>query len=190
MPFLHSYARASRSRGFTLLELMVSVSLLGVLTAISAPKFSTFIANTKVRASANTLHTALYQARSYALTHQTTVIICAAANSRLDECEKNREANKQWHHGLILYADHNGNNRLDGNDSLIRQLELNDNVQVVFNQRGRLRFFNDGHARSAGFYVCGENSRKEAYIRLLHTGRARISAKLSKKQRSLCLTSS
>lgn len=185
----HPHSRGKPTRAFTLLELMLSVSLLGVMTAIAAPKFGAFIANTTIRANANTLHTALFQARSHALSHQTTVIVCAATDPKLEECEQNRQANKQWLHGLILFADNNGNNRLDASDLLIRQLEISEQVRVVFNQRGRLRFFEDGHARSAGFYVCGENSKKEAYIRLLHTGRARISGKLNKKQRSRCLTS-
>jgi type IV fimbrial biogenesis protein FimT len=186
----HTRSRVLQPRGFTLLELMVSISMLGVVTAIAAPKFATFVANAHIRANANMLHTALFQARSYALTHQTTVIVCAAATPGLDACEQNRQANKQWHYGLILFADNNANNRLDATDHLIRQLEINNKVQVVFNQRGRLRFFADGHARSAGFYVCGEKSKKEAYLRLLHTGRARISGKLNKKQRARCLGSS
>ncbi|GGZ99570.1 hypothetical protein GCM10008090_05230 [Arenicella chitinivorans] len=186
----HTRTRAIRLRGFTLLELMITVALVGVVTTIAVPSFGTLITNTRISTKASALHTALYQARTHAITHHEIVTVCAAADASMTECEPNRHANMNWRYGWILYADANGNNRLDSSDQLIRTYDGDDGVRVTFNQRGRLRFFADGHARSAGFYVCSANSEKEAYIRLLHTGRARTSRKLNKKQRSRCLSSS
>ena len=50
--------------GFTLIEVLVGVSILGVLLAVGLPAFGNYMGNAKLRASAASFHTAAQFARS------------------------------------------------------------------------------------------------------------------------------
>ncbi len=57
----------SRQRGFTLLELLISIVVLAILAAIATPSFTTFIRNTEVRGTSETLSHGLEYARTEAI---------------------------------------------------------------------------------------------------------------------------
>lgn len=56
-----------RPRGFSLIELMVVLAILGILMGIAVPNFSEWIASQRVRDTASDLHTSLMRARSEAI---------------------------------------------------------------------------------------------------------------------------
>lgn len=61
--------------GFTLLELMVVLMVLGILTAIGIPSFSYLASSTKMKTATSNLHLALLKARSEAVKRDTPVVI-------------------------------------------------------------------------------------------------------------------
>ena len=67
--------RTARSRGFTLVELMVVLTLLGVLLGVGIPSFRDFIATQKVKAAAQDLAMAMLLARSEAIKRNTDVVV-------------------------------------------------------------------------------------------------------------------
>lgn len=65
----------ARDRGFTLIELMVTLTVLAVLLAIATPSFKDFTAGQRAKAAAYDLATALVLARSEAVKRNTTVTL-------------------------------------------------------------------------------------------------------------------
>jgi type IV fimbrial biogenesis protein FimT len=65
-------------RGFTLIELMVTLSVGGILLALAVPSFSAFVQNSRLTAQANSLVRSLDYARSEAIKRDTAVSVCAA----------------------------------------------------------------------------------------------------------------
>jgi type IV fimbrial biogenesis protein FimT len=63
--------------GFSLVELMVVVAILGIIMAFAAPNFSEWIATQRVRDTASDLHTSLMRARSEAISRGVSTSICA-----------------------------------------------------------------------------------------------------------------
>jgi type IV fimbrial biogenesis protein FimT len=57
----------SASQGFTLVELLVTISIAAVLLTLAVPSFSTLILNQQVRVAAGDLQTTLFYARSEAI---------------------------------------------------------------------------------------------------------------------------
>ncbi|MFT4635541.1 MAG: prepilin-type N-terminal cleavage/methylation domain-containing protein [Arenicella sp.] len=68
--------RQALATGFTLIELMLAVSVLAVVAASAAPSFKQFIERQSVRTQANNIQRALSSARSEALTQAAEVDIC------------------------------------------------------------------------------------------------------------------
>lgn len=61
--------------GFTLIELMIVVSIIAILAGLAAPSFSSLIAGQRARAAATNLNSALLKARSEAIKRNTNVTL-------------------------------------------------------------------------------------------------------------------
>ncbi|MCV2365473.1 GspH/FimT family pseudopilin [Paucibacter sp. DJ1R-11] len=64
--------RAAR-RGFTLVELVVSLALLAIFMAVAAPNFSDWLANTRIRTAASAIANGLQLAKAEAVSRNTLV---------------------------------------------------------------------------------------------------------------------
>ena len=71
-----------RTSGFTLLELMVAIALIGILLALAGPSFRDFTSSNRVTAANNNLITALNLARAEATRRSTPVAICPSADGK------------------------------------------------------------------------------------------------------------
>lgn len=63
------------ARGFTLLELLVTITLLGILVTLSLPSFTTWIRNTQVRSVAEALQSGVRTAQAEAVRRNRQVIM-------------------------------------------------------------------------------------------------------------------
>jgi type IV fimbrial biogenesis protein FimT len=70
-----------RSRGFTLIELMISILVLGVLTALAVPSFTNMINRNRLSSQSNELLSALQFARMEAIRSSGKVTFCGAATA-------------------------------------------------------------------------------------------------------------
>lgn len=72
------------SRGFTLIELMVVITIAGVMLGIGVPSFKSFIAGQRVKTAAGDFSTAAIYARSEAIKRNAEVGLVAAAGGWKD----------------------------------------------------------------------------------------------------------
>jgi len=72
---------AGKHRGFSLLELMVTLLVGGVVLGIGVPSFMEFQRNNAMITQANDLVTGLYLARAESVKRQVPITFCASANS-------------------------------------------------------------------------------------------------------------
>jgi type IV fimbrial biogenesis protein FimT len=70
---LSGYRHSRRSNGFTLVEMIVSISIIVILLAIAIPNFRTFVLNARIRSTAEGLLAGLNLARTEAIRRNTPV---------------------------------------------------------------------------------------------------------------------
>jgi type IV fimbrial biogenesis protein FimT len=70
-----------RTRGFTLPELLIVITVLAVLVAAGMPSFGEFMRNQRVKTASFDLFSTLVHARSEAITHNATVTVAPVSSA-------------------------------------------------------------------------------------------------------------
>jgi type IV fimbrial biogenesis protein FimT len=83
------------SRAYTLIELMVTISILAILIAIAVPSFSSTIRDSRIASLSSELQGALQLARSEAVKRRVNVVICRR-NAAGTACENGTDWGGGW----------------------------------------------------------------------------------------------
>ena len=102
-------------RGFTLLELMITITVLGILLGLAVPSFREAIQNNRIVSQNNEFITALNYARSEAIRRSDTVSVCSSANGTSCSTTTN------WSTGWITFVDLNGDGNLNGAEVVMQR---------------------------------------------------------------------
>lgn len=139
-----------RARGFTLVELMITVAVLAILAAIGFPSFQSVLRSNRVATGTNELIASLALARSEAIRNTVSSGICPSANGT--------SCNDDWSDGWLVWQDVDGNGNLDGTEPVLRYsqaktglvLSSGNVVKFVFDSRGRATARDSSNAAVAG----------------------------------------
>lgn len=97
--------------GFTILELLITVAVAGVLLAIAIPGFQSMMANNRVSQYSNEFLTALNLTRSEAVKRGKRVTLCRSSNST--SCTTTAGG---WESGWVMFVDENNDGLFVSND--------------------------------------------------------------------------
>lgn len=104
--------------GFTLIELMVTISVLAILLAIAIPNFQSFILHSRLTATTNDLASALAMARSEAVKRATRITVCKSSDTEAASPSCATAAN--WQDGWIVFVDGATAGTVDDIDTILR----------------------------------------------------------------------
>lgn len=119
------------NKGFTLVELMITIAILAILISMAAPSFSGAVQSTRITGLSHSLQGSLQLARSEAIKRQAQVIVCRA-NVALDGCADGED----WSNGWMV---------LSANETILKLWEGGGGV-AVNGPSEAINFYGDGMA--------------------------------------------
>ncbi len=116
-----------RSRGVTVVELLVAIAVLGILLGVAIPNLTQFMASNRLTSQINEFVSDISRARSEAGSRGTTVSICIAASATA--CATSGSA---WEAGRIIFVDSNADGVIDNGETIIKYVPaLEGNTNLV-----------------------------------------------------------
>ena len=143
--------------GYTLIELMVTIGVIGIVMMVGMPMMSDWIKPDKIETAQRELHSGLLVARSEAIRWSSVACVCSSANA--SDAAPSCSGSGSWETGWIAFTNASGNcsfnaaadrlvktwdGKLKGVDIFIR----NDNALI--NSKNFVRFNSRGQAQQAG----------------------------------------
>lgn len=106
------YSVIKTHKGFTLLELLVSLSVMSILAAIAIPNFNSVIVRMRVDNEISELHRMLLVTRNTAINSGQKTILCPLDNTL--------QCSTQWQNELSVFIDVNDNKLFDANEKVVK----------------------------------------------------------------------
>lgn len=106
----HPPVSSRKQVGFTVIELLIVVTIVGVLSAVAAPSLRTMIITNQVRTSTSDLLNDIAIARSESAKRSQRVVMCASTD--MNTC-----SGSAWGGGWISFVDANNNQQRDTSDA-------------------------------------------------------------------------
>ncbi len=159
-------------RGTSLLELLVTMSVVGILFSAAIPSFIDFSVRNRIVSYSNEFISAISMARSEAIRRGTTVSICHS--------DDNATCSGSWSDGWIVFANTDGDSPavVDAGEPLIRAFpSLSDNftMQADAALSADVTFGPDGAAVTTGVMsVCHDGLAEDARAIVITSLRPRV----------------
>lgn len=115
--------------GFTVIELMVVVAILGVLIALAAPSFTPLIERWRIRQAVSGLESAMYFARSEAIKRGGNITI-RKEPSGTNGCSL-APGVSNWDCGWFVFLDTNNNGTLNAGEEVLQRFATPVNIEVT-----------------------------------------------------------
>jgi type IV fimbrial biogenesis protein FimT len=168
------HMRSSRSMGFTIMELMLTIAVAAVLFGIAVPYMGDFVKNGRIKSSMYDMLNAINVARSEAVKRKATVTLCRS-NDTVTTPSCGGTANT-WTTGWLVFVDTDGDGVYDTGETLLATGNPTSGTVAIMGTANSLSYNPDGTVTTiTRFAICddrGEDWGRQ--IDVLLVGRANV----------------
>jgi len=137
-------ARRARVAGLTLVELMITLAVAGIVVALGVPSFLRVLARHAIVAQAEELQDAVRAGRNEAMKRSGPVVLCRTDAGNTSQCAGTGGSWQTW----LLFADVGRTGAFGAGDAIVRQhLDVSGRMSIV-SGAASIRFESTGVAHS------------------------------------------
>lgn len=164
--------------GYTLLEFLITLALLGIFLGLAVPSWCSMIMHNQTTAHVNQIVSAIQLARSEAIKRNMIVTLCKSADQKT--CSGN------WPDGQIVFIDREGRGQVQTPDDIIRVFDrLTPHATLQWKgSRGSQDYlqitpYGGLEVQNGTFLYCSTDQRYVRKISISPTGRVKIDTSLT-----------
>ena len=164
-------------KGFTLYELLLTITLIVLISGLAIPSFSASIARQRQRVEVDALFHAIHLARKESIMRRKVVSLCPSQDGR--SCSSSHD----WSSGWLMFEnkDRDSPPRIDPDETVLKNHRVDDQVRITSNRKGftlRATFL---RATNGTFVLCDPLGRilPRALV-VSYTGRPRVAVHTTK----------
>ena len=164
------FSTGYRQRGFTLGELLTTLTVVGLSLSVAVPSFNTVINNNRRATGINQLVSTMYLARSEAITRNAQITICPSINGF--NCQA-----VGWNEGWLLFADTNTNRTVDAGEIILGHSPAQTRLEIqsaefgtffVYRPNGRL-MVNTPAENTGQMTICDPRGAEHARVLIVNS---------------------
>ncbi|MBI3563113.1 MAG: GspH/FimT family pseudopilin [Gammaproteobacteria bacterium] len=170
--------RREACRGFSQLEILTTLAIMAILLGAGVPSMAGLMQTNRLTAHLNDLTATLALARSVAIQHNQSVLVCKSSN------QATCSANSLWAEGWLVFEDNDADNTFSPSDTLLLIHDpTHSSIHMRYNGRGTdhyLVFHGDGDTSNGTFSICDfTHSELNRALIINRLGRVRVATRLS-----------
>jgi type IV fimbrial biogenesis protein FimT len=157
--------------GFTLYELVITLTLVTLLAGLALPSFAALTARHRISVEINALFHAVHLARKESVMRRQVVSLCPSPDGR--RCVPGRD----WSAGWIMFnnRDRDEPPQLDPGEPLLRVHGVSPRIRITANRRGFTLRATEKRATNGTLVVCDTTGRAAPKALVVsYTGRPRV----------------
>ena len=162
------------TRGYTLYELLMTLTLVALIVGLGLPSFSGLAARAGMHVEINALFHAIHVARKESIMRKRVVSLCPSLDGL------NCEPGLNWSSGWLMFenTDRDEPPQRDSGEPLLQAHQVRENVRIMTNRRGFTLRATQKRATNGTFVVCDRSDRAVPVALVIsYTGRPRVTQK-------------
>lgn len=169
-------AGPAAARGFTVIELLATVTIAAILAAVAAPSMREMTANARLKGHNGALQESLMLARTEAIKRNARVVVCRSSD------QASCAISGDWQQGWIVFVDADDSATVDSGEGILQKiaplsgsfiLKASGNVTeyVSYTGTGAAKVKASQNFQSGVFTLCQPGGGDARQIEILATGR-------------------
>jgi len=171
------------NRGYSLYELMMTLTLAAVIIGLGLPSFAGITARNRQHAEINALFHAIHVARKESIMRRQVVSLCPSVDAM--SCQPGRD----WSTGWLMFANLDADEppRIDAGEPLLQVHTVSENIKITANRRGFTLRATQKRATNGTIVVCDKAGRiaPKALV-ISYTGRPRVTLETTRGEPYNC----
>lgn len=161
----------AQHRGYSLLELLMTLTLAGLVLTLGLPSFSQLAADKRLRAEVDALFHAIHLARKASIVRRRVVSLCPSANGL--RCENDND----WSRGWLVFADADRDEppQVDAGEDILLRHDVDPRVRIQANRKAFTLRATHLRATNGTLLFCDRAGRATSRALVVsYTGRPRV----------------